>query len=329
MTDTLIFASPIMRTGPEKPASDPWKILVVDDEPDIHAITKIALSDFELDDRRISQLHAYSAKEARSILEENPDIAMLLLDVVMESDGAGLDLVHYIRNVIGNTTMRIVLRTGNPGHAPERRVIAEYDINDYREKSELTTQKLNTVMYTALRSYRDILATEKDKEKLEKLVDTTANLFTKRTPGELAAYAIAQACTLLDPASRQGEQQEKSTENAFMAIVGEDQRISILAASGSFGSLESDTTIDDLPDDLSEDIQVSLAQDRLYHSEGRLVVRMQASENRNYLICIEGVGELRDMDKRLLDMLMRNSVMAFDTMEKANLPPSADIVRIH
>ena len=114
-----------MRSGPDKPKAEPWKILVVDDEPDIHAITKIALSDFSLDDRGISQLHAYSAKEARSILKENPDIAMLLLDVVMESDGAGLDLVRYIRDVLGNRNMRIVLRTGNPGHAPERRVIAE------------------------------------------------------------------------------------------------------------------------------------------------------------------------------------------------------------
>ena len=314
-----------MRSGPDKPKAEPWKILVVDDEPDIHAITKIALSDFILDDRGISQLHAYSAKEARSILKENPDIAMLLLDVVMESDGAGLDLVRYIRDGLGNRNMRIVLRTGNPGHAPERRVIADYDINDYREKSELTTQKLNTVMYTALRSYRDILASENEKRKLEKLVDTTATLFTLQTSEELADYALGQACTLLDITPPE----EESAPNAFLAITGDDMRIVPLSATGSFASIESDILIDDLPADLAKDINAGLVHDGIYQRDSKLVARTRASENREYLIYIEGAGDLRDTDKRLLNMLLRNTVMAIDTLEQANRPPSADIVRLH
>jgi len=315
-----------MRSGPDTPKAEPWKILVVDDEPDIHAITKIALSDFSLDDRGISQLHAYSAKEARSILKENPDIAMLLLDVVMESDGAGLDLVRYIRDVLGNRNMRIVLRTGNPGHAPERRVIADYDINDYREKSELTTQKLNTVMYTALRSYRDILASEDEKRKLEKLVDTTATLFTLQTSEELSAYALGQACALLDISI---SEEESAAPNAFIAVTSGGERITQLSASGSFAALESDIAIDDLPDDLAENIRTGLAQDGLYQCDGKLLARIQASDNREYLIYIEGVGDLRDLNRRLLDILMRNTGKAIDTLEQANRPPSADIVRIH
>lgn len=325
MTDTLIFASPIMRNGPDKPKAEPWKILVVDDEPDIHAITKIALSDFTLDDRGISQLHAYSAKEARSILAENPDIAMLLLDVVMESDSAGLDLVRHIRDVIGNKAMRIVLRTGNPGHAPERRVIADYDINDYREKSELTTQKLNTVMYTALRSYRDILATEHEKKMLEKLVDTTAALFMQRTPEDLAAYALEQACALLEITTPEKE----SAPNVFLAVTGDDKRLKPLSATGGFATLASGILIDDLPADLAKDIGAALAHDGHYQRDDKLVVRARAAADREYLFYIEGAGELRDTDKRLVGKLLRNTIMALDTLEQANRPPSADIVRIH
>jgi len=326
MTDTLIFASPLMRSGPDKPKAAPWKILVVDDEPDIHAITKIALSDFSLDDRGISQLHAYSAKEARSILKENPDIAMLLLDVVIESDGAGLDLVRYIRDVLGNRNMRIVLRTGNPGHAPERRVIAEYDINDYREKSELTTQKLNTVMYTALRSYRDILASEDEKRKLERLVDTTATLFTLQTSEELTAYALEQACAFLDIST---PEEESAVPNAFIAVTVGDERINLLSASGSFATLESDIGVDDLPDDLAENIRTGLANDGLYQRDDTLLARTRAAESGEYLIYIEGAGNLSDTDKRLLDIVMRNTGKAIDTLKQASRPPSADIVRIH
>lgn len=325
MTDTLIFASPLMRRQSPEPEAKPWKILVVDDEPDIHAITKIALSDFKLDNRGLSQLHAYSAKEARNILEENPDIAILLLDVVMESDGAGLDLVRYIRNVLGNKTMRIVLRTGNPGHAPERRVIAEFDINDYREKSELTTQKLNTVMYTALRSYRDILATEGEKKQLEKLVDTTVNLFTHRTPQELASSAIEQIRALLHGCDADGE----SEANTFLALIGTNERVDLLCASGRFKSLDVSTLVADLDSVMADDIRNALEQEDVYQMEDRLVGHAPCTGNAQYLVYIDGVKAVSDSDKRLLKILLRNIAVAVQTLERANEPVSAEIIRIH
>ena len=325
MTDTLIFASPLMRRDSDEPEATPWKILVVDDEPDIHAITKIALSDFKLDDRGITQLHAYSAKEARGILEENPDIAILLLDVVMESDGAGLDLVRYIRNVLGNKKMRIVLRTGNPGHAPERRVIAEFDINDYREKSELTTQKLNTVMYTALRSYRDILVSEEEKKQLEKLVDTSVNLFTHSTPEELASDAIEQICALIIGCDRESEQEM----DAFLAMVDKEERMDLLCASGKFKSLDSSNLIADLPAELAEDIRTGLEQDDVLQIDDRLIGHAPSLGDARYLIYVDGARTLTEADKRLLAILLRNVVLAVQVMDRSNAPESAEIIRIH
>ncbi|MGB4661048.1 MAG: HD domain-containing phosphohydrolase [Mobilitalea sp.] len=131
----------------------PWKILIVDDEADVHEITEMALKRLKYEDRSLVFIKAYSAAEAVSLLEENPDIAVALLDVVMENDTSGLDLVKTIREKMGNSNIRIIVRTGNPGLAPEESVTLNYDINDYRGKTELTAQSLRTMIITALRSY--------------------------------------------------------------------------------------------------------------------------------------------------------------------------------
>ena len=135
---------------------EPWNILIVDDEESIHAITELVLGSFSFDSKPIHFFNAYSAKDAREILAREDDIALVLLDVVMESDNAGLELVKYIRNELKNQMVRIVLRTGQPGSAPEEEVITSYDINDYKDKTELTNTKLKSTVYNAIKSYRDL-----------------------------------------------------------------------------------------------------------------------------------------------------------------------------
>lgn len=142
----------------------PWVLLIVDDEPGIHDITKLALQRFSYEGRPVVFLSAYSAQEALEILSMRDDIAMILLDVVMETDHAGLDCARQIRDELQNNDVRIVLRTGQPGQAPEEDVILAFDINDYRAKTELTTQRLFTTVVSALRSYRDIVALNQYRE---------------------------------------------------------------------------------------------------------------------------------------------------------------------
>ena len=133
-----------------------WKILIVDDDRDVHEVTVLALKRLVFDSRGLEFLSAFSAAEAREVLRAHPEVAVVLLDVVMEEENAGLKLVRYIREELQNSMVRIILRTGHPGQAPEESVTMEYDINDYREKSDLTARSLKTALITAFRSYRDI-----------------------------------------------------------------------------------------------------------------------------------------------------------------------------
>ncbi len=133
-----------------------WKILLVDDRAYFHKLTKVILKNFEFEGKPLEFISAYSGKEAEEIITANPDIAVILLDVVMETDHAGLKVVKYIRDQIKNKLVRIILRTGNPEEAPEESVIINYDINDYKTKGELSQKKLITTMVAALRSYRDV-----------------------------------------------------------------------------------------------------------------------------------------------------------------------------
>lgn len=117
MSDELIFCDALEDTHDQ--AGEPWKILLVDDEPDVHKVTEIVLRNFKFEGRPLEILNAYSGSEARTILQNHQDIAVALVDVVMESDDAGLNLVDHIRNETDNHRVRLVLRTGQPGQAPE------------------------------------------------------------------------------------------------------------------------------------------------------------------------------------------------------------------
>ncbi|MEE3719703.1 hybrid sensor histidine kinase/response regulator [Tumidithrix elongata RA019] len=152
IADVLEFADEVDETSPQ--SLEFWKVLIVDDEAEVHNITQLALEDFTFENKKLKFLNAYSGAEACQAVLEHPDIALVLLDVIMESDDAGLTVAKYIRETLKNRAIRIVLRTGQPGHVPERQAIVDYDIDDYKTKTELTSQKLFTTIITALRSFK-------------------------------------------------------------------------------------------------------------------------------------------------------------------------------
>ncbi|MBF0584891.1 MAG: HD domain-containing protein [Magnetococcales bacterium] len=145
----------------------PWRVLVVDDDPDMLVLTRFSLSDFHFDDRGLEIVTAESAAAARELLAAGGSFALAIIDVVMENPEAGLQLVEHIRQQLQDHTIRLVIRTGQPGLAPERQVIDQYDIDDYKEKTELTAWKLYTTVRTALKSYRDLKLIEESRDLLK------------------------------------------------------------------------------------------------------------------------------------------------------------------
>jgi len=154
VSERLSFAAGAA-SGP-RDAETPWTLLIVDDDPAIHAVTRLMLTHARIEGRPVALLHANSAAEARPLLARHPDIALVLLDVVMETEHAGLDLAQYIRDQLGNDAIRIVLRTGQPGQAPAHDVVTRYNIDDYVAKSELTFERMQILLTTGLRTYAQL-----------------------------------------------------------------------------------------------------------------------------------------------------------------------------
>ena len=177
----------------EKPRESSWKVLIVDDEIEIHNITKLALKEFIFSNKLITFFSAYSGKEAKEIIKNNDDIALILLDVVMETEEAGLEVVKYIRDILDNKIVRIILRTGQPGQVPEDVVIVSYDINDYKTKTELTNKKLFTTVVTALRAFSSLNQIESNKSELEKIAAASARFVPREFLKFLKRESIVDA----------------------------------------------------------------------------------------------------------------------------------------
>lgn len=135
----------------------PWPVLIVDDDPDMHAVTELILDGVQFCGRGLQFAHAHSAAEAKTQLA-GQCFALALFDVVMETDNAGLELVRYLRQDLGEDRTRIIIRTGQAGTAPEWLTVTQYDINGYEDKSMATAQRLRTAVLTALRTYGQIAA---------------------------------------------------------------------------------------------------------------------------------------------------------------------------
>jgi PleD family two-component response regulator len=191
----------------------PWKILIVDDDEQVHTVTTFTLSGVKILDKPIQFFHAYTAKEAIKILVEETNIAVILLDVVMETDSAGLDLIEVIRKQLRITEPRIILRTGQPGFAPELEAISNYDINDYRTKAELSRTKLITSLTTAIRSFKQLKVISQSQKGLSALLDASGDLFSRRKVSDFCRGVIEHLSDMIT-----------GSMESFLSSQSQDQR---------------------------------------------------------------------------------------------------------
>ncbi|KAA0577337.1 DUF3369 domain-containing protein [Azospirillum sp. B21] len=316
MSDEFLFAE-------EEPAAEvaaeaaepvePWLILIVDDDPAIHATTKMVLRGFTFEGRPAQFLSAATAAEARGVLRDNPAIAVILLDVVMESDDAGLRLVRYIRNELSNRRVRIILRTGQPGQAPERDVILSYDINDYKSKTELTAQKLFTSVVAALRGYQDITAIEDHREGLERILDASSTLLGKRTMAEFVRHAVAQIVGVCPPANGMTVG-GVALVNRLSDGPGPAEPL-VLGGAGRHAGMEGTPLFLALPDEAVQAVTAALADGRNRFERGHSVLVFRSATRRHDTAVYLGHGRALTVDeRRLLEVFCAKVAIGFDNV---------------
>jgi len=283
-----------------------WKVAIVDDDPAVHEGTRFALSDYTLNGQELELLSAYSAAEGRELLRANPDVATILLDVIMETDDSGLDLVEFIRNELKNEIVRIILRTGQPGHAPERRVIVDYDINDYKAKTELTADKLFTSLTAALRSYQQLQRMEDTRRGLEIIIDAASTLYDFRSMQRLAEGVLTQIGSLLkvDCAGILVLRESGSRNGDF----------SVLAASGCYRRFSESKGSKPLDQDLRPLVEAALHR-RHHEFEGRRsVLYIETGSGREIVVLLEAERPLSTTDRTLVEIFASRLSVAFDNV---------------
>jgi response regulator RpfG family c-di-GMP phosphodiesterase len=290
------------------PKLSPWKILLVDDEPDIHDVTKLTLTRFRLDGRALSFLHAYSGAQAKEILAREKDIALVFLDVVMEREDSGLEVARWMRQDLDNQFTRIVLRTGQPGQAPEERVIVDYDINDYKEKTELDRTKLFTTTFAALRAYRDIMKVEEARrvqhnyrEGLERVIAASSHLFRQRNLKDFANGLLQQVVALLRL------EQSMLLRLTGASLIAGESKYEVLARIGEIGEGEIGPELVAQLDDARHN-RISRLHGDIY------VGYFPNSSGKASLLVLKGVEEISEIDVQLLDVFCSGVAIAFDNI---------------
>ncbi|MGD8110343.1 HD domain-containing phosphohydrolase [Vibrio sp. TRT 17S01] len=280
-----------------------WEILVVDDEQDVHDVTNIVLGDCEFLGRKLHFTHAYSAKEAREQIENAPhDFAVILLDVVMETRQAGLDLVKWIRDTKNNKSSRIILRTGQPGDAPEEQVILTYDINDYKNKTELTSTRLITTTFAAIRSYSDIITIEQTRAGLKTIINSTSDILVENTSATWLQGILRQIVALLKLDDLHAIHYGASPVDGQWRIVA--------------------TTNGDkcpLGDELSSYCDVAPAQfdffrPRLHHVDNNTFVLPISVHDSNGIIVVKSNEETLEQHRELIELFIKSATIAYDKM---------------
>ncbi len=314
MAKGMVFAEKRSSPRPEDEAmGPPWVILIVDDDPEVHSITKLALRNFVFAGRPARFIDAHSAAEGQRMVAENPDIALVLLDVVMESDDAGLRMVEHVRKVLKNRRIRIVLRTGQPGQAPEREVITTYDINDYKSKTELTQDRLFTTVVAALRAYEDIMALELNRRGLEKILEGSAMLFQLRSLQLFTAGVLTQLSALVG-CREDGLLCAVEDDSPSRGQEAPDGRVSVLAGSGRYEQLAGQPLIDAAGKDVSIVVEKVLRDRCSSYDSDHLCLYVCSPNHRHLAIYLSTTRPIRDVERQLAEVFGSKVALGYDNV---------------
>ncbi len=283
-----------------------WHILIVDDEPEIHEVTSLVLNNSVILGRKLILHSAYSAQQAKELLQSNIEFCMSFIDVVMESEHAGLDLITWIREDLKNTTIRLVLRTGQAGNAPEEKVISQYDIHDYKTKTELTQRKLTTCVYSSIRSYRDITTISKSLEAFKKLIASSTSILKVDNISEFASAALSNLLSLMALDSSSVYIVRHETD--FLNNMAE----TYLACSGKFG--ERPANINNISATIKEKINNTFIHKSNELTKQSFISYYKTSQDACAVLYIEFDSPPKGFQKDLAEIFSTNVALVFENL---------------
>jgi diguanylate cyclase (GGDEF)-like protein len=310
VNDEIIFLDETAETSHATdlaPARAIWRVMIVDDDHDVHTATTFALGNLEMQHRPLQFLHAYSAAHARQLLEKERDIAVILLDVVMEQDDAGLQLVRHIREVLKLTEVRIILRTGQPGYAPELEAIRDFDINDYKTKSELTRIKLYTTVTAAIRSYEQIRAIDANRRGLDLIVRGCTEMMALHGLQDFAAGIVTRAAGLLGV----------EPQGLFCIHERESEvhdEVSVVTAVGAYENILNDPGcgIDDRR--VADAIECAFDERRNLYGDTCAALYFSGNGSHEFAAFLDTDRPLNEIEQRLLEVFCSNAAVGLDNV---------------
>ncbi len=287
-----------------------WRILVVDDDESVHQVTKLVLSDAEIENRQLEIISVYSMEEAKEKLLKETDYCMAFVDVVMETDHAGLELVQWIREDLKNQDIRLVLRTGQAGSAPEAKVIKDYDINDYKEKTDFTSNKMITTVYASIRAYRDIMTIQRSLDAFKKLIEATHDLLKKDQLKSFGSAALNHLLSLMNV--------DSSALYIARTQVDFDQHSSslIIACTGKYVCESDSLETSNISDDVKEKIQQVFSSKKHYSDSQCFVGYYQASVNAASVLFIEFEDDNEHFKASLAELFATNVALILESLTK-------------
>ncbi|WP_218355143.1 bifunctional diguanylate cyclase/phosphodiesterase [Alteromonas lipotrueiana] len=307
--DKLVFLDEDAQASESGLSEKFWNVLVVDDDEETHTITRLSLANLVVNKRQLNFLHAYSASQAREmLLHHGSQIAVILLDVVMETDDAGLVLVKYLRETLGLEEPRIVLRTGRLSNAPEQSTIIDYDINDYKIKTEFTRNQLITTIVASVRAYQHIITINQNRVGLRKIIDGSANLLEEHSIKEFCEGVVTQLASLL------GLEAEGLVCAKAGSTIGKDlETVYILGAAGNFAPLISQplTLLDDVL--ITDNIQRCLRQKQHIFDAGFSVLYLHKA-GFEAAVYVNMTHDLSANDKQLLELFLSSISIGYENV---------------
>lgn len=294
---------------PEVSSGFKWKIIIADDEEEIHSVTKMVLNSYTFDGHGLELISSYTGEETRSLIKNNPDTAIILLDVVMEKENSGLETVKWIREELKNSFVRIILRTGQPGQAPEKEVIQNYDINDYKEKTELTDQKLFTTITSSIRSFRDIKTIDRNKRGLEQIILSSAGMFEENNLKNFTAGVLTQLTALL-----KFDETSIMLQSSGFALSKSRSGLQILSGTGEYADLEGLNAPDVISVQELKLCQKVINEKESYFGEDTYIGYFGHGRNIANILYLKGNKSISELDKELLRIFATNISVAYDNI---------------